>query len=436
MMCFSWLSKSRPNDAHAVGWITFQIGLIFLASSAFISGIFLIISLVLGSRRRDLLFWNDPWNWPLLLSAIIMIFGCFNAYSGWLAWVGLCNWLPFFWAFWGLQPYLKTNISRRRSALLLLIGTLPVVVTGLGQILWGWEGPWQLFGGLIVWFMSPNGNPNGRLSGLFDYANIAGAWLALVWPFSLAVLIQHGINRIQRSLLLSLSIAIVTALILTDSRNAWGSLVLAIPFVVGPASWFWLLPILFLLLMPVILAVLPGIHSDWQFWARNVVPEEIWARLNDMRYTEERTLASTRLSQWGEAFNLLVERPWLGWGAAAFSILYPLRTGKWHGHAHNLPLELAVSHGLLAAFLIVGMVLALLITSLRRGVLNNTQIRKDESLRLIIFDRAWWTSSFILVVLHGTDMPFFDSRLNIAGWILLAGLRCIIISPKKIYSLF
>ena len=29
----------------------------------------------------------------------------------------------------------------------------------------------------------------------------------------------------------------------------------------------------------------------------------------------------------------------------------------------------------------------------------------------------------VLVVLHGTDMPFFDSRLNIAGWILLAGLR-------------
>jgi len=29
----------------------------------------------------------------------------------------------------------------------------------------------------------------------------------------------------------------------------------------------------------------------------------------------------------------------------------------------------------------------------------------------------------ILVVLHGTDMPFFDSRLNIAGWVLLAGLR-------------
>ena len=40
-----------------------------------------------------------------------------------------------------------------------------------------------------------------------------------------------------------------------------------------------------------------------------------------------------------------------------------------------------------------------------------------------LFDRAWWAAVLVLVVLHGTDMPFFDSRLNIAGWILLAGLR-------------
>ena len=39
------------------------------------------------------------------------------------------------------------------------------------------------------------------------------------------------------------------------------------------------------------------------------------------------------------------------------------------------------------------------------------------------FDRAWWTATFILVILHASDMPFFDSRLNMAGWILLAGLR-------------
>ncbi len=37
-----------------------------------------------------------------------------------------------------------------------------------------------------------------------------------------------------------------------------------------------------------------------------------------------------------------------------------------------------------------------------------------------------------VVVIHATDMPFFDSRLNIAGWILLAGLRCVILLPQSI----
>ncbi len=91
-------------------------------------------------------------------------------------------------------------------------------------------------------------------------------------------------------------------------------------------------------------------------------------------------------------------------------MLYPLRTGKWHGHSHNLPLELAVSSGVPAALALVGLVLALLIVSLRCS-------------RMGLFDRAWWAAVLVLVVLHGTDMPFFDSRLNIAGWILLAGLR-------------
>ena len=44
----------------------------------------------------------------------------FEGYSRELAWVGLFNWLPFFWAFWGFQPYLATAAARRRVALALV----------------------------------------------------------------------------------------------------------------------------------------------------------------------------------------------------------------------------------------------------------------------------------------------------------------------------
>lgn len=401
-----------------IAWALFQLGLFLLPSSALLASLLLFPALLVGSMRREGPLWADPWNAPLLFAAVAMLLGCFGAYSGSLAWAGLANWLPFFWGFWGFQPYVADARARRRAGLCLVAGTVPVLVTGLGQLWWGWQGPWQLFGGLIIWYLTPGGEPSGRLSGLFDYANIAGAWLAMVWPFALAALVQPGLSVRRRAVVVVLAAAQVAALLLTDSRNAWGALVLAVPVVLGPPSWTWLLPLLLLALLPVLLAVLPGVPLVLQQPARALVPDGIWSRLTDSRYGAERAVASTRLSQWGVALQLIGERPWLGWGAAAFSVLYPLRTGKWHGHAHNLPLELAVSHGLPVALAVIGLVLALLITSLRLGLRG-------------LFERAWWAAVLILVVLHGTDMPFFDSRLNIAGWILLAGLRCQIRSGRE-----
>jgi O-antigen ligase len=152
--------------------------------------------------------------------------------------------------------------------------------------------------------------------------------------------------------------------------------------------------------------------------ARSLVPEAIWGRLSDLHFAGQRPLAITRLAQWQAALTLVAERPWLGWGAAAFSLIYPLRTGHWHGHPHNLPIDLAVSHGVPVALLLVGLVLGLLLLSLRPALLRGR-----------LADRAWWTSVVVLAILHATDMPFFDSRINVAGWVLLAGTYCMLRPP-------
>ena len=418
-MVTAWLDGEVPDSASIWGWRCFQLGLFLLPSSALLGGLLLFPALILGSLGRARPFWRDPWNAPLLLAGSLMVVGCFWSYSGVLAWAGLANWIPFFWGFWGFQPYLALPQSRRRCSLWLVAGSVPVVVTGLGQLWLGWQGPWQLFGGLIIWFVSAGGRPEGRLSGLFDYANIASAWLAMVWPLMLAALVQPGLNRTRRGVVLTVAASVVLSLVLTESRNGWGALVLAVPLVLGPPSWPWLLPLLALALLPVLVAVVPGLPPALQDPARTLVPEGVWARLSDAQYAGERALASTRLSQWGLALQLIAERPWFGWGAAAFSVIYPLRAGKWHGHAHNLPLELAISHGVPVAVLVVGLVLTLLVVSLRRGLST-------------LFDRAWWTAVLVLVVLHATDLPFFDSRLNIAGWILLAGLRSAIANDEAV----
>jgi hypothetical protein len=406
------LLAHRPSAAVPLGWRCFQLGMFLLASSAFLAGLALLLALILGSRGRRAPL-ADRANLVLLAAAVLMVLGCFRAASNNLAWLGLANWLPFFWGFWGFQPYLCTPAARRRVALALVAGTVPVILTGLGQLWWGWSGPFQLLGGLIIWHIKAGGNPPERLAGLFDYANIAGAWLALAWPFTLAALLQAGLGRGRRGMVLVIAAGLVAAVFLTDSRNAWGALMLAVPLVAGPASWVWLLPVLLLLLALIGLATLPWVPAMLQEPARSLVPQAIWGRLIDLDYGGQRPLAITRLAQWQVALGLIAERPWLGWGAAAFSIIYPMRTGHWHGHPHNLPIDLAVSHGVPVAVLVVGLVLWLLIRAARLGMASGP-----------LFERAWWAASLVLVALHATDIPLYDSRINVAGWVLLAGLRC------------
>lgn len=419
--CLRRLDAARPPGASPLGWRCFQLGLLLLASSALLAGVLLLAALILGCRgRRPWL--QDRVNQVLLLVSALMVLGCVTASSGWLAWVGLANWLPFFWAFWGFLPYLASAPARRQVALWLVAGTVPVILTGLGQLFWGWSGPFQVLGGAIIWHLKAGGNPPGRLAGLFDYANIAGAWLALVWPFALAALLQRAQSWRGRLPALLITVSLVVAMALTDSRNAWGALVLALPLVAGPARWIWLLPLLLLLLIPVGLASLPGVPLTLQQPARALVPAVIWERLSDLEFAGRRPLAITRVNQWGVALQLVAERPWLGWGAAAFSVIYPLRTaGIWHGHPHNLPIDLAVSHGALAAVLLVGLVLVLQIQAARLGMASGP-----------LFERAWWASFLVLVALHATDIPLYDSRINIAGWVLLCGLRAYTLGPEPL----
>ena len=75
------------------------------------------------------------------------------------------------------------------------------------------------------------------------------------------------------------------------------------------------------------------------------------------------------------------------------------------------------------------MILLLLIIALYRGAFFSVNKQKKFS-QDSLFDRAWWNSLFLLICLHGTDMPLFDSRINLAGWILLAGLRSFIRVPN------
>tara|TARA_B100001989_G_C24215052_1_gene305025 strand:- start:60 stop:446 length:387 start_codon:yes stop_codon:yes gene_type:complete len=118
----------------------------------------------------------------------------------------------------------------------------------------------------------------------------------------------------------------------------------------------------------------------------------------------------------------------MGYGGGSFSDLYQLNNGQFDGmqHSHNLILEIAFNYGLPSSILIIGGMLFILLKSSsgfevdKRLAFSKTQ--NDSHL----FNNSWITSFIIFLFLHMFDITYFDGRISLIAWILLAGMRQII----------
>ena len=132
-------------------------------------------------------------------------------------------------------------------------------------------------------------------SGLFDYANVAGAWLGVVWPMMIAAVLRpDGLRR--RGAALGLVLATSLGIVLTQSRNAMGGLALALPLVIGPASWIWLLPLMLVVSSPLLMVVTPGLPTGLRQGAMALLPDSILERL--LEREGGTAWKHTRLGQW------------------------------------------------------------------------------------------------------------------------------------------
>ena len=63
----SWLQGHCPAGASRWGWVAVQLGLFFLASSALLGGMLLVIGLVVATWRKGFAaYWSDGLNRVLL----------------------------------------------------------------------------------------------------------------------------------------------------------------------------------------------------------------------------------------------------------------------------------------------------------------------------------------------------------------------------------
>ena len=208
----------------------FYIGLFFLPSAFSISAVFLLISLILNSLINEENFFKDKLNIFFFFGSFLLIVSSImhdyrSNYLSYdpnssLSWIGLANWIPFFWCYWGFKPLLNNSEKRKKTSLILLSGTLPVVITGLGQSFFNWDGPFEIFNGLIVWYQRPLDGITG-LTGLFNNPNYAGSWLNVIWPFSIAALLDKTKYLAKNISVYLFTLGISLSTILTNSRSAW-----------------------------------------------------------------------------------------------------------------------------------------------------------------------------------------------------------------------
>ncbi len=423
------LLKKRTLKEY--GSLLFISGIFFLPSTLFVGILLLLPASIIGAFLQDKSFLKDRWNYSFLSFGALILLSTFlqnyillnNFDTIWdpkLSIIGLGNWLPFIWFFWALQPYLNSKKARLLFSLALLAGSFPVLITGYGQYFFNWTGPFETLNGLIIWYQRPIKIPGG-LTGLFNNQNYAGTWLNFIWPFCIVFLMEKRNTFFKRIISFVFLISVGFAAFLTYSRNAWLGLLTSSLIITGKKRVVFTILVIGLIFIFLFSPIFRGV---FQSSIRNILPEKIFLEFSHEGYFG---LDVTRTEIFSSAIQLIKNNPIFGIGAGSFSEIFKYQTGFWKGHSHNLLLELAISYGIPATFLIF-------ITFSFIIILSGKIIFLQKRLDIISpIDKALWTSLFFFLISQLADIQYFDGKISTVMWIFMAALKKIIdISDKPI----
>lgn len=410
------LAFYHPHPALQTPWNVTQIALLIFPLSPFLGG----VSILLAALRTCQLEYNrvihSPINRGLALLSLLLIISCSLADDKTQAFLGLFNLLPFFVLFAGLSTLIQTIAQLRQIALIFVIGSIPVVILGFGQMFWGWSFELQFLWMVLDLGLISGGEPPGRMAAIFMHANLFAAYLAIAFTLGIALCLEQWRSKSKIPTIL-LTVSVITsfaALILTDSRNGWAIAVVACLAYALYQSWYIIIAGVGSVITTVLLAAFAPSPIAETF--RRIVPAYFWARLNDQMYPD-RPVGLMRTTQWEFAWSLTQQRPWTGWGLRSFGDLYKAQMQIDLGHPHNLFLMLSAETGLPSAFLFFGCLAWIWFAGVQLLRKSNYLEKKDK---LIFF-------SYLVVILqwgifNTVDVSLFDFRLNTISWLFFAAV--------------
>lgn len=403
----------HPRESLQIAWNCLQLGLAVLPASPFLAAACILWMMVEVWRREWRAVIRRPLNRGFAILGVLLTVNAGFSLNPGEAFLGLFNFLPFFAIFSCVGVLIQNPAQLRRMAWILVFGSLPVAIIGLGQLFWGWTGPIKLWA-IVDIPLEATGTPPGRMASVFAYANVLASYLVITLTIASGLWIEEIQKKSGwRWFLSGAVVGNAIALIFTHSRNAWAVAVLVFLAFACYRGWRWLVTGAVAAAGTVLWSAF-GLDPLRQ-WLRAIVPGYFWKRLTDELYGD-RPLAQLRSTQWQFAWDLTLQRPWTGWGLRNFTPIYEQAMNYWLGHPHNLILMLMAETGIVATLLfcaLVGWVLA-------KGVLLLQNWHGQLEDRSIFF--TYLVAFAGCTLFHGLDVTLFDSRINFLGWLLLGSI--------------
>ena len=117
----------NESPLQKVGYFSFSASLFLLPSALFFGAILLLFSACIGCFNCEQNYFKCNWNKTFFVCGLLILSSRIthslflnhsykDLLNANLSLIGTLNWLPFFWLFWGFQPYLNSKHKRKRKA--------------------------------------------------------------------------------------------------------------------------------------------------------------------------------------------------------------------------------------------------------------------------------------------------------------------------------
>ncbi len=432
-------TKFSKNTFSKIGSYCFKLSIVLLPSVFALSIFLILISLIIRifeTNPKKII--TDKWNLSLIIALIFMTLSSLSSYNllndlillnipkepfkDWTPFyslIGLFNWVPMFLIFFYFQEYLSSYEKRKQICKLFIIGSVPVLISGFLQIWFGIYGPFEFLNGLFIWYQRDGGAFN-VFTAMFNNQNYAGTFLNISLPFAFASLIEYRKYFLKKLILILFTLLTTIGIFSTYSRNASLGYLISTTTLIINQSIFSYLGIVAITL--VFLFLIFRFNAGLSNFFDTLFPLNFWSS-KSLIFTN--FLSLNRVNIWFITTKYILKRPLLGWGASTFPILYEIEKSGTEiyqqSHTHNLFLELALNYGIIVSIIILSFSVMIFINAFK--IYRNKIKIKNFLESDLIFDKAWFISSLVLIISQLFDIQYYDGRISISLWILIAGLR-------------